>query len=213
MKTAFNEEYFENGRKARISGYQGYNWWPERTFPEASTICEKIEFDSVIEYGAGKGFMLFALSLLGKDVKGIDISEYAITNCIPDIKENMYLLDPTDSKKTIEYYSKIFYADLLIAKDVMEHIPEKDILPILRCFYNMCKTFFLVVPFGDNEGQFKIREYEIDKTHITAMNEEWWLKKIKEAGFKIKSFTYEFGNVKDNWKHHKYGNGFFIATK
>ena len=105
-------------------------------------------------------------------------------------------------------------ADLVIAKDVLEHLDEKQIEDTLSRFYKMCNTLFIVVPLGDvNTGCFRIREYEIDKTHVTREDEEWWINKIRQAGFKLKSFSYKFGDVKANWADHKYGNGFFVATK
>jgi len=61
---------------------------------------------------------------------------------------------------------------------------------------------------GENE-LFRIREYEIDKTHVTRQDEQWWLTKMREAGFTLVRFSYEMGHVKQNWKQYPFGNGFF----
>jgi len=203
----FDKDYYENGVKMGISGYSNYSWIPTRSIPEAITICENIEFDSVLDFGCAKGFLVNALSLISsKPVIGVDISEYALQTSLPQVKEKLFLLDKDLSKMNL-------FADLLIAKDVLEHIPESEIDKTLGEFYKVCNKALLVIPLGDNDS-FRIREYEIDKTHVTKKDEEWWINKIEKSGFKLKYFNYIFGNVKEKWTSvYKYGNGFFIIEK
>ncbi len=202
----FNKDYYENGVKKGISGYENYHWIPTRSIPEAITICEKIDFQSVIDFGCAKGFLVHALNLLGKEAIGVDISEYALQHCLPQVKDKVYLLDKPLSEMGLK-------ADLLIAKDVLEHIPEEDIDGVLSEFYKTCDQAFLVIPLGDN-NLFRIREYEIDKTHVTRKDEEWWFGKIRKAGFKLKYFNYYFGEIKEKWiPMYKHGNGFFLIQK
>jgi SAM-dependent methyltransferase len=202
----FDKDYYENGVKKGISGYENYKWLPTRSIPEAITICENINFQSVLDFGCAKGFLVHALNLLGKEAIGVDISEYALQTSLEQVKDKLFLLDKPLSEMG-------FKIDLLIAKDVLEHIPEEDIDNVLSEFYKVCDQAFLVIPLGDNDA-FRIREYEIDKTHVTRKDEEWWINKIKKSGFKLKSFNYNFGNIKEKWiPQYKYGNGFFIITK
>ena len=207
MKYIFDENYYENGIKMGISGYENYKWLPTRSIPEAISICENIEFTSVLDFGCAKGFLVHALSLISnKEIYGVDISQYALKNALPQIKNKLYYLDTDLDKMNLN-------VDLLIAKDVLEHIPEEEIDKIFSSFYKVCNKAFLVIPLGDNDS-FRIREYEIDKTHITKKDEEWWINKIKKSGFKLKSFSYSFGNVKEKWTStYKYGNGFFLIEK
>lgn len=202
----FNEDYYENGIKKGISGYEKYQWMPTRSIPEAISIIEKIEFESAIDFGCAKGFLVHALNLLGKDAIGVDISEYALNNCLPQVKDKLFSLNKQLSEMNLK-------TDLLIAKDVLEHIPEENIDETLSEFYKVSDKCLLVIPLGDNDS-FRIREYEIDKTHVTKKDEEWWINKIKKSGFKLKHFSYSFGNVKEKWTStYKYGNGFFIIEK
>ena len=203
----FDKDYYENGVKMGISGYSNYSWIPTRSIPEAITIYENIEFDSALDFGCAKGFLVNALSLIsGKPIIGVDISEYALQTALPQVKEKLFLLDKDLSKMNL-------FADLLIAKDVLEHIPESEIDKTLSEFYKVCNNALLVIPLGDNDS-FRIREYEIDKTHVTKKDEEWWINKIQKSGFKLKYFNYIFGNVKEKWTSaYKYGNGFFIIEK
>ena len=69
MKYIFDENYYENGIKMGISGYENYKWLPTRSIPEAISICENIEFTSVLDFGCAKGFLVHALSLISNKEK------------------------------------------------------------------------------------------------------------------------------------------------
>ena len=203
LKNLFDEKYFEDGVRSRVSAYENYRWMPERTIREASSIINNIKFDTVLDYGCAKGFMVHALRLLGKEAYGADVSEYAVENCHPKVKEYLQVIETTE-QLTGGW-------DLIIAKDVLEHIP-KDLIPsVLSELRRRCKTLFVAVPLGDGK-RYRIREYEMDVTHVVREPEEWWLTTIVDAGFKIKYFDYEFGHLKENWTgNHPHGNAFIVA--
>jgi 2-polyprenyl-3-methyl-5-hydroxy-6-metoxy-1,4-benzoquinol methylase len=199
----FDEKYFEDGVRNRVSAYENYRWMPERSIREASSIINNIKFDTVLDYGCAKGFMVYALRLLGKEAYGADVSQYAVKNCHPNVKDYLQVIENTE-QLTGGW-------DLIIAKDVLEHIP-KDLIPsVLSELRRRCKTIFIAVPLGDGI-RYRIREYEMDITHIVREPEEWWLKTIVDAGFKIKYFDYQFGHMKENWTvPHPFGNAFIVA--
>jgi hypothetical protein len=96
---------------------------------------------------------------------------------------------------------------------VLEHITENDLPEVLNFLYKKADQFFFVIPLGDN-NKFRIREYEIDVTHVTKKDEEWWIKLFNKHNFKVSSFDYSFGSVKQKWiGQYPYGNGFFNLKK
>ena len=203
IKKVFDEKYFEDGVRSRVSAYENYRWMPERSIREASSIINNISFTTVLDFGCAKGFMVHALRLLGKEAHGVDVSEYAVTNCHPKVKEYLTVVDTAEDIKG--------GWDLIIAKDVLEHIPKEEIPSVLAALRRRCKTIFVAVPLGDGT-RYRIREYEMDITHVTKEPEEWWLTTLVDAGFKIKYFDYEFGHLKENWTvPHPYGNAFIVA--
>ena len=203
IKKVFDEKYFEDGVRSRVSAYENYRWMPERSIREASSIINNISFTTVLDFGCAKGFMVHALRLLGKEAHGVDVSEYAVTNCHPKVKEYLTIVDTAEDIKG--------GWDLIIAKDVLEHIPKEEIPSVLAALRRRCKTIFVAVPLGDGT-RYRIREYEMDITHVTKEPEEWWLTTLVDAGFKIKYFDYEFGHLKENWTvPHPYGNAFIVA--
>jgi predicted TPR repeat methyltransferase len=196
----FNEDYYEDGVRKKISGYENYKWMPMRSIPEALDIKNNFNFKTCVDYGCAKGFLVNALRLLNCEAYGEDISEYALNNCKLEVRD--YLSLPNENKY-----------DLLICKDVMEHIPEENIPKTLNFLYNKANEFFFVIPLGDDD-KFRIREYEIDITHVTKKDEEWWLSMFNKHGFSLKNFSYSFGTVKNKWiKDYPYGNGFFVFEK
>ena len=75
------------------------------------------------------------------------------------------------------------------------------------------RQFLFVIPLGDNDS-FRIREYEVDVTHVTKKDEEWWIELFDKMGYRLKEFSYSFGAIKEKWtKPFPHGNGFFILEK
>lgn len=200
---AFDEKYYEDGIKSRVSAYENYRWMPERTIREATSIINNLDFNTVLDFGCAKGFMVYAMRLLGKQSFGVDISEYAVNNCLPQVKAHLSVIDSVSDIKD-DY-------DLIIAKDVLEHINKEDLPDVLKIFRKHSKNILVAVPLGAN-GKFRIREYEMDITHVVREPEEYWLSILGDAGFKIKYFDYHMGHLKGNWtKTHPFGNAFIIG--
>lgn len=196
----FTKDYYEDGVRKHISGYENYKWEPTRSIPEALDIQKEFTFKTCVDYGCAKGFLVNALRIIGIDAYGEDISEYAVENCHPNVRE--YVSLPTDK-----------YYDLLICKDVLEHVEEEDLPEVLQFLKKKSNQFFFVVPLGD-EDRFRIREYEVDITHVTKKNEEWWIKLFEYQGFELLKFSYSLGSIKQKWiDQHPYGNGFFLLSK
>jgi hypothetical protein len=200
MTDIFGEDYYEHGVEKGISGYTNYRWMPTRSIPEAIEIKSRFDFNTCVDIGCAKGFLVHALRMLGSKAFGEDISEYAIQNCLEKVKP--YLSISTDTKH-----------DLLICKDVLEHVEEEDLPFVLASFLPRADQFFFVIPLGD-DNLFRIREYEIDVTHVTKKDEEWWISLFLEHGFILEDFSYSMGPIKEKWvKQEPYGNGFFVLKK
>tara|TARA_Y100000593_G_scaffold43084_1_gene82541 strand:- start:33 stop:635 length:603 start_codon:yes stop_codon:yes gene_type:complete len=193
----FDRDYYEDGVRKGISGYEDYRWMPTRSIPEALDIKRNFNFKTCVDYGCAKGFLVNALRLLGCDAYGEDISQYALDSCHPDVKE--YVSLPNNKKY-----------DLLICKDVLEHVNEEDLPGLLKSFTEKSNQFFFVIPLGD-EDRFRIREYEVDITHVTKKDESWWINLFRKCGMELIDFSYSMGSVKEKWiDPYPHGNGFFV---
>lgn len=193
----FGESYYERGVETKQSGYQNYRWLPHYVMPMANELKKRYPGMTFLDYGCAKGFLVKALRLLGVEASGYDISQYAVENADPLIKDYV-------NNKIETYYG------VTVAKDTLEHVPYNELQSVLSHIKEHSFHLVVVVPFGEN-NVYRIREYELDKTHIIREDEEWWIKQFKEAGFGVKEFYYELPGFKDNWtKTHPFGNGIFF---
>ena len=153
--------------------------------------------DTILDFGCALGYLVKALRLLGYEAKGYDTSRYALDNCDREIENHVF--------------GNLRTAEWCISKDVFEHLYEKEIDDTLKNFKKHFKKVFLIIPLGDGE-KFVVPEYEHDTTHITKQTKEWWENKFTLHGWDIKKFDYLIKGVKENWRHHEKGNGFWVIT-
>ena len=100
----FTKDYYEDGIRKHISGYEEYKWMPTRSIPEALDIIDKFDFKTCVDYGCAKGFLVHALRILGCQAYGEDISEYAIENNYNYVPESQFAVCDIDGIE--EFYSK-----------------------------------------------------------------------------------------------------------
>jgi hypothetical protein len=198
----FGKEYFEDGVRSGISLYEDYKWLPDLAFARASVLKRFYPDKTILEVGAAKGYLVYALRLLNVEAYGYEVSEYAIENCKEEVRDLMYM----DK-------SKVPDVDVIIGKDVLEHIPSGLLEEELYWMYSKCKEALFTMPLGDC-GRYRVAEFHYDKTHFVIEDEEWWAKLFLETGFIIKDFYHSYPGFKDNWlDHHPYGNGIFLLEK
>ncbi len=114
-------------------------------------------------------------------------------------------------KNYLPFKKKIF--DIVITKDVLEHLTIIQIKNFLKRYHNVSKKMFHVIPLGDN-GIFRINEYHLDKSHLQMQDEKWWLNLFKSCGWKVDKFEYKVKGIKDNWyKNNKKGNAFVTLKR
>lgn len=201
MSETFDETYFERGVEAHVSGYTDYKWKPEYVMPLANWLKQKFPNKIFLDYGCAKGFLVKALRLLGCKAYGFDISVYAINNCESEVKDYCF--------------NTLSNANIIIAKDVLEHIPENEIQStVIETIVDTGAEYVVaIIPLGD-EDKFRIREYELDITHVTKKDEVWWINKFEQSGFICEEFYYALPGIKENWtSKYPHGNGIFIFKR
>ena len=210
-KVAYNEDYYEHGTELKISGYHNYRWMPEQTRSMCSSIAEFSgikKSDRVLDFGCAKGFIVRAMNELGYDCYGGDISEYAISKSHDSVRNRLTLLDP--EKMDIWFENQAF--DIIICKDVLEHIPYESIDGLLKVLRRISPKLLAIIPLGSN-GRYVIPDYENDVTHVIRENQSWWNERLVSAGFNDIRFEHQVRGIKDNWSHYPTGNGFFLCSE
>lgn len=201
----YNEDYFENGIEKGVSLYSNYRWLPEQTLVMAHELITGLSIGTttfVLDYGCAKGYLVKALRMLGINAYGYDSSEYAIKNADDDVVEYV--------STSLQQFHDCW--DLVIAKDVLEHMTVEQVDEFLSTCFNFSDELFVVVPLGDGE-RYHIPSYELDKTHIIKQSLEWWKARAEKVGYEVDAL-YQFKNLKKSWaKVDPKGNGFLICSR
>ena len=206
-KNLYNKDYYENGVELGISGYSDYRWLPDLTIPMCENIVEYLNIKkdhTILDFGCAKGYAVKALTDLGYNCYGTDISEYALSQAPDSIRDKLFLFE-----KEWPDLPQPLHFDFVTAKDVFEHINPKDLEKILSVLSLVCDVMFVVVPLGEN-GKYVVPEYEGDVTHVIREDINWWSDFFTANNLKVESSSYRVLGVKDNWSHYPKGNGFFV---
>jgi len=131
--------------------------------------------------GCGEGYGLHYFAQKGYNVLGIDIVN------VNRFSQYKFVESPI-WQANIPYYLDYGYSDLIIAIDVLEHIPPEKLDNTLKNISNSCKFFYFSI-FCKEDNMGKLIN---DNLHLSVLKPEEWLAKIREY-FIIEN--YNGGNV------------------
>ena len=140
-------DYWDGDRRIN---YGGYKYMPGRWAPVAKLMVEHYGLkpgSKVLDVGCGKGFQIFELTqvLPGLEVRGIDVSSYAIEHAHPDVK---HLID-RGSATQLPYADKSF--DLVFSINTLHNLHNRDLDSALREMERVGKQKYLCVESYRNE--------------------------------------------------------------
>lgn len=212
MTNQFDEDYYLRGPSSGKSLYENYRWLPSLTLTMVRRIIDHLDIgvcDSVLDVGCSRGYVVRAFVQHGVDAYGVDISEWAISNCDETVKDRVMLYDG----HTMLPLSH----DWIISKDTLEHIPEEDIMAQLSGLASSArKGVFIVVPLSHGlDKPYVVPDYEKDITHQIRWPMLAWVSAIEQAfgpGWSVQ-FQYRLEGVKDNYAMWPKGNAFITVRK
>ena len=168
----FGKEFFDGERKY---GYGGFKYNPRFWQPVIPTFQEYWSLNSqsqVLDVGCAKGFMMhdFMETIPEIDVRGIDISPYAISNCIETVQDRVLVADAKD----LPFADNTF--DVVISINTIHNLDEEDCAKAIREIERVSrKHSFITVDAYRNEIE-KERMYAWNLTAKTIMSVEEWIK-------------------------------------
>lgn len=199
----YDADYFLRGPKSGKSLYEDYRWMPDLTVPFARRIVEHFKLQPgtrILDFGCARGYLVHALRLIGMESFGVDISKWAIACCHPKVQQYVWC----NGLKGVY--------DLIIAKDVLEHLDRLQCHNVLLQMRYVSINLFVIVPLGDGSN-YVIPEMKLDKSHVLALNREQWTALFLEAGWHVNDFSYHCLGIKDKWAvKHPYGHGLFTCN-
>ena len=175
----FDKEFFDGDR---MYGHGGYNYNPRFWQPVVPTFQEYYGLmagSKILDIGCGKGFMMhdFAELIPGIEVKGIDISQYAIDHALEDMKPHVQVAHA----KSLPFPDKSF--DLVLSINTIHNLSPEECQQALREIMRVTKTdAFVTVDAYHNEEERKMMDMW-NLTALTYMHVDEWKEFFKKAGY------------------------------
>ena len=175
----FDKDFFDGDRK---NGYGGFSYLPRFWQPVIPTFKEYWKLDKnskVLDVGCAKGFMLYDLTKLipGIEVKGIDISSYAIENSLEEISNNVSVANAID----LPFEDNSF--DVVISINSIHNLDRKECGIALQEIERVSRgKSFITVDAYRNEEE-KRRMFNWNLTAKTIMSVDEWILFFEEVGY------------------------------
>ncbi len=175
----FDKEFFDGDRKY---GYGGYNYNPRfwtNVVKDFVKYYNLIDGSKILDVGCGKGFMVYDFLKYNNkfNVMGIDISEYAIENSMPDVKDYLKIGDA----KRIEFEDNYF--DLVISINTIHNLDKKECGIALREIERVSKKNKFIIVDAYKDDIEKKRMFAWNLTAKTIMHVHEWKIFFRENGY------------------------------
>ena len=127
-------------------------------------VSEVFSPAKVLDAGCGPGILMLLLGELGLDVTGVDHSDVARELAAPAIRSRIHVAGLTELPFTDDSF------DLVICREVLEHIPLRDYLTVIGELRRVSSRFVYVTTrfYPNPHSLFDVTtEFDVDPTHIT----------------------------------------------
>lgn len=176
----YDKDFFDGDRK---NGYGGFHYNPRFWEPVIPTFKDYYNLDSnysILDIGCAKGFMLYDFSRLipGIGLKGIDISKYAIENCMPEIKDFLQVGNATD----LPFDDNAF--DISISITTLHNLEGRDLERALKEISRVSNHgSFITIDAYRNEEEKQLM-YAWNLTAKTILHTEDWKELFDKVNYK-----------------------------
>lgn len=174
----FGKEYFDGTRE---QGYGGYRY-DGRWVPIAEDIVRHFGLkagDRVLDVGCGKGFLVKDLMKVcpGLEAFGVDISEYAVEHCEPEVHGRLRVGNATD----LPYPDSSF--EVVLSINTIHNLDRAGCIRALREMERLApgRGFVQVDAYRDKAEEQLFMDWVLTaRTHGTP---GFWVALLKEAGY------------------------------
>ena len=177
----FSKDYWDGDR--RIC-YGGYRYQEGRWEKVARAIADHYPLPAkpkILDIGCGKGFLLydFLKVIPNAEVFGIDISEYAISNCKPEVRDRLHIGNAIN----LPWVDNSF--DLVISITTMHNLRTYDLDLALREMERVGKQhkYLCVESYRNEEEKANLLYWQVTCEAFNTPEEwHWWFKHTNYTG-------------------------------
>lgn len=174
----FGKEYFDGTRE---QGYGGYRY-DGRWMPIAEDIVRHFGLkpgDRVLDVGCAKGFLVKDLmrTCPGLEVFGIDISEYAVLNCEPEVVGRLHL----GNAVRLPFPDGSF--DAVLSINTVHNLDRPGCVAAVREMERLApgRGYLQVDAYRSAREEQAFLDWML--TAVTHGTPEFWVSLLKEAGY------------------------------
>ena len=175
----FGKEFFDGDRQYGYGGFKYFSRFWQPVIPTFQKHFGLTSRSSLLDVGCAKGFMLHDLVELIPDitVRGVDVSDYAITHAMDDIKSKVQVADARE----LPFADNSF--DVVIAINTIHNLDREDCAQALLEIERVSrKGSFITVDAYRNEDE-KERMFAWNLTAKTIMSVDEWVAFFEEVGY------------------------------
>ena len=175
----FGFDYFDGDRN---HGYGGFSYNSRFWQPVIPTIVENYQISNqskVLDVGCAKGFFLYDLkqALPEISIKGIDISDYAISHSLPEVKQELQVGNAT----ALPFADSTF--DFVMSINTIHNLNRSDCAKSLQEIERVTKgnSFITVDAYRNDEEKARMEAWNL--TALTMMSVDEWKDFFLEVGY------------------------------
>lgn len=175
----FGQEFFDGDR---AHGYGGFSYHPRFWTPVAPAFQKHFDLragDTVLDVGCAKAFMMHDMARLipGLVVKGVDVSEYAIENAMPDMREHVQVADAA----SLPFPDKSF--DAVISINTIHNLARNECARALKEIQRVARrgAFITVDAYSDENERRRMEAWNL--TAQTIMHVDDWKSFFADCGY------------------------------
>lgn len=175
----FGKEFFDGDRR---HGYGGFSYFPRFWLPVIPTFQEHFGLtaaSSVLDVGCAKGFMMHDLAALipGISVKGVDVSDYAISHAIEDMQPHVQVANAV----SLPFADNSF--DVVISVNTVHNLEQAECAKALQEIERVsCGKSFITVDAYRNEEEKELM-LDWNLTAKTIMHVDEWQQFFQDIGY------------------------------
>lgn len=175
----FDERFFDGERR---TGYGGFNYNSRFWQPVVPTFVDHWGLKAgmkVLDVGCAKGFMMHDLyeGIPGIQVTGIDISKYAIENCIETMRDKVHI----GNAKKLDFPDNSF--DVTISINTIHNLDLHECIMAIKEIERVSKSGSFITVDAYRTDEEKERMFAWNLTAKTILSVDDWLSVFEEAGY------------------------------
>ena len=175
----FGKDFFDGDRR---NGYGGFHYnerfWKD-VVPSFQQLYGLTGDSALLDVGCAKGFMIsdFARYIPGIDVRGVDISEYAIQHAKDDVRDRVTVANAID----LPFEDNSF--DVVISITTVHNLEGDDLIASLREIMRVSRGGAYITVDAYRNDEEKEAMFAWNLTAKTILHVDEWKEVFDQAGY------------------------------